>query len=169
MSPFRAIVTVVNATACIVIACGTAGAQTCSISSTARGSLSCSVTTTVRMSLRIPALVGVTVTPAAAGIQAQGSSVRAGVRVKTNRSYALQIARALVDSSDQTARSEAASDITWSTDGNRASLDETPTQIDAAGGPSDDRAPVEVAFARPPRRDVALPDPIRLTLTIVAP
>jgi hypothetical protein len=169
MSAFRAIVAVVNATACIVIARGNARAQTCSISSTARGSLSCSVTTTVRMGLRVPSLVGVTVTSAAAGVQPSGSSIRAGLSVKTNRSYSLQIARAPLDSSDQGAPSEAASDVTWSTGGNRASLDETPTQIDAAGGPSDDRAPVEVAFARPPRGAVALLEPIRLTLTIVAP
>jgi hypothetical protein len=169
MSPFRAILAVVSATACTVIAFGTAGAQTCSISSTARGSLSCSVTTTVRIGLRIPALVGVTVTSPATGVQASASVVRMGLSVKANRSYALQIATAPIDPSSETAPFDAGSPVTWSMDGSPAQLDETPAQVDAAGGPSEDRGPVEVAFARPPLSGVPSLDPIRLILTVVAP
>jgi len=62
MLPTRAIIATVGTAACLVITSAKAYAQTCSISSTARGPLSCSVTTSVHMSVRIPALVGVTVT-----------------------------------------------------------------------------------------------------------
>jgi len=87
--------------------------------------------------------------------------VRAGITVKTNRSYSLQVAGA--------AGSASAEHVTWSTVGDRAPLDETPTQIDTYEGPLADREPIQVAFTRDSRRDVSAPDPIRLILTVVAP
>jgi hypothetical protein len=162
-SSFRVIAAaVVNATACVVLAHGDAAAQTCSISSTAPGPLSCSVTTTVHMSLRIPSMVGVTMTSPAASLQTS-PVVRAGLAVKTNRSYSVQIASA------HDAPAGSAPRVTWATAAERASLDEMPTQIDAYDGPSDDRTPIEVAFARESRHDVSPLDPIRLILTVVAP
>ena len=169
MLPTRAIIATVSTAACLVITSAKAYAQTCSISSTVRGPLSCSVTTNVHLSVRIPALVGVTVTSSDRSASLSGSVVRAGLAVKTNRSYALQIARAPID---QVIRASATPDVppvSWATDEDRASLNDTPAQIDAAGGPSDDREPVQVAFARSPAGDVPSADPIRLILTIVAP
>ena len=89
MLPTRAIIAAVSMAACLVITSAKADAQTCSIASTTRGPLSCSVTTNVHMSVRIPALVGVTVTSLDSLALASGSVVRAGLAVKTNRSYAL--------------------------------------------------------------------------------
>ena len=169
MLPTRAIIATVGTAACLVITSAKAYAQTCSISSTARGPLSCSVTTSVHMSVRIPALVGVTVTSSDRSDSASGSVVRAGLEVKTNRSYALQIARAPIDQAIRASATPDAPPVSWATDEHRASLNDTPAQIDAAGGPSDDREPVQVAFARPPAGDVPSADPIRLILTIVAP
>jgi hypothetical protein len=170
MSSFRAIVAaVINATACVVLVSGSAGAQTCSINSSAPGPLSCSVTTSVRMALRIPALVGVTVTSADDAVWA-APVVHAGVKVKTNRSYALQIASAPIDPTDPTASTaKVQPSVVWSTAGSRALLSETPTQLDAYGEPTWDRDPVQVAFARPSQRGAKVLDPIRLILTIVAP
>ena len=171
MSRIRAIVSVATASAFLVIASGNARAQTCSISSMARGSVSCSVTSTVQMGLRIPALVGVTLTPATGVVRAPGSAVgvRARLRVKTNRSYALQIASAPAIPGGRASASGSSSGIIWATKASHASLDETPTQIDAAGGPSDDRESVQVAFVGLALGDVPSDDPIRLILTIVAP
>jgi len=169
MLPTRAIIATVGTAACLVITSAKAYAQTCSISSTARGPLSCSVTTSVHMSVRIPALVGVTVTSSDRSDSASGSVVRAGLEVKTNRSYALQIARAPIDQAIRASATPDAPPVSWATDENRASLNDTPAQIDAAGGPSDDREPVQVAFARKPAGDVPSADPIRLILTIIAP
>ena len=168
MLPTRVIIATVSTAACLVITSARAHAQTCSISSTARGPLSCSVTTNVHMSLRIPSLVGVTVTSSDVLARASGSVVRAGLAVKTNRSYALQIAAAPLDARPTGSR-PATRLVTWATEQDLASLSETPAQIDAAGGPSDDREPVQVAFARPTASDVPSADPIRLILTIVAP
>lgn len=162
----RAIIATVIPAACLVITSAKAHAQSCSIASTARGPLSCSVTTNVHMSLRIPALVGVTVTSSAALAPGSASVVRAGLAVKTNRSYTLQIASAPIDPSS---RASSSTPVTWATNEDLASLDEIPAQIDAAGGPSDDREPVQVAFARPTAAAVPSADPIRLVLTIVAP
>jgi hypothetical protein len=169
-SSFRVIAAaVVNATACVVLAHGDAAAQTCSISSTAPGPLSCSVTTTMHMSLRIPSMVGVTMTSPAASSQTS-PVVRAGLSVKTNRSYSVQIASAPdVPAGPPGSTAGSAPRVTWATAGERAPLDENPTQIDAYDGPSDDRTPIEVAFARESRRDVSPLDPIRLILTVVAP
>jgi hypothetical protein len=171
MSRIRAIVSVATASAFLVIAGATARAQTCSISSTARGSVSCSVTSTVQMGLRIPALVGVTVTPVSGAVRAPGSAVgvRARLRVKTNRSYALQIASAPAIPGGRTSALRSSPGVIWATKAHHASLDETPTQIDAAGGPSDDREPLQVAFVGPAQSDVSSDVPIRLILTIVAP
>jgi hypothetical protein len=169
MLPTRAIIAAVSTAACLVITSAKADAQTCSIASTTRGPLSCSVTTNVHMSVRIPALVGVTVTSLDSLALASGSVVRAGLAVKTNRSYALQIARAPIDPVIRASASPDAPPVSWATDEHRASLNDTPAQIDAAGGPSDDREPVQVAFARSPAGDVPSADPIRLILTIIAP
>jgi hypothetical protein len=171
MSSVRLIVvTVVNATACILIARGSAEAQTCSINSTVPGPVSCSVTSNVRMTLRIPALVGVTVTSLDAGDQGSSAVVHAGLTVKTNRAYALQIASAPIDPIDPpeappTGRSAAV----WSTATDRGPLNDTPTQIDGFGEPTGTRPSVQVAFAREPKSGVSRLDPIRLRLTIVAP
>jgi hypothetical protein len=171
MPSFRATVAaVIYAAVCVLIARGSAQAQTCSISSSARGPLSCSVTTSVRMTLRMPALVGVTVTSPDDAVRPRGAIVHADIRVKTNRSYALQIASAPVGPADQIARtSGAALPVVWSTPVIQAPLNETPTQLDAYGEPTEDRDPVHVVFARPPRSGIPALDPIRLVLTIVAP
>jgi hypothetical protein len=137
-----------------------ASAQTCSISSTARGPLSCSVTTTVHMSMRVPEMVAVAMTAPSASLQ-MSLVVRAGLSVKTNRSYSLQIASAPGSASRER--------VTWTTGPDRGSLDETPAEIDASDRPSSDREPIQLAFARDSRRDVSAPDPIRLILTVVAP
>lgn len=170
---FRAIAAaVVHATACVLLAHGNAAAQTCSISSTARGSLSCSVTTTVHMNLRVPAMVGVSMTSPAAS-SPMSPVVRANLNVKTNRSYSVQIASAPAITSSESSGAVTApaplSRVMWATAGERASLDETPTQIDTNDGPSDDGSPIQVAFARESRRDVSPLEPIRLVLTVVAP
>ena len=168
MSSSRAIAVAVITAACTVVARGSAGAQACSISSTAPGPLSCSVWTTVRMTVRIPAMVGVTVTSSQSTVA--GAGVRAGLSVKTNRSYALQISRAPMDSANALPPvSSAAPKVEWATAGHRTELDDTPTQIDARMGPADGRAPVDVAFASPQTLGAAQLDPIRLLLTVVAP
>jgi len=169
MLPTRAIIATVSTAACLVITSAKAYAQTCSIISTVPGPLSCSVTTNVHLNVRIPALVGVTVTSSDRSASLSGSVVRAGLAVKTNRSYALQIARAPIDQAIRASATPDAPPVSWATDEDRASLNDTPAQIDAAGGPSDDREPVQVAFARSPAGDVPSADPIRLILTIVAP
>ena len=170
---FRAIAAaVVHATACVLLTHGDAQAQSCSISSAARGSLSCSVTTTVHMNLRIPAMVGVSMTSPAPS-STMSPVVRANLRVKTNRSYSVQIASAPAitpsESSGAVTAPAPLSRVMWATAGERASLDETPTQIDTNDGPSDDGSPIQVAFARELRRDVSPLEPIRLVLTVVAP
>lgn len=169
-SSFRAIVVaVVNATACVVLTHRDVAAQTCSISSAAPGPLSCSVTTTVHMSLRIPAMVGVTMTSPVASPQ-MSPVVHAALSVKTNRSYSVQIASAPMIETDETvATASPGPRVTWATTAERASLGETPTEIDAYDGPSDERTPIQVVFARESRRDVSPLDPIRLVLTVVAP
>jgi len=124
----------------------------------------------VRMSLRIPSLVGVAVTLADSDTQSARAAVRAGFSVKTNRSYALQIARAPIDSVGPIAVTRSALPrVVWSTATNRAPLGDAPTQIDARGSPGDAEGPVQVAFASEPGRGVAALDAIRLTLTVVAP
>jgi hypothetical protein len=168
MSSFR-VICVAVAAACLGGAGASVGAQTCSISSTARGPLSCSVTTTMRMTVRIPSLVGVTMTTDAPAIAA-GRSIRAGLSVRTNRSYALQISRAPMDSVDSFA--VAASHqrpVTWSTSIASAELADQPTQIDALSAPATGQTPIRVAFARDAQSATAPVDPIRLLLTIVAP
>ena len=168
MSSFRASAAVMNAIACVLLARGSAEAQACSIKSSAPGPLSCSVTTSVRMTLRIPALVGVTVT--SADDAARAPIVHADVKVETNRSYALQIASAPIGPSDPTGATAALyAPVVWSTAGGRALLSETPTQLDAYAEPTRDREPVRLAFARPTQRGVPALDPVRLILTIVAP
>jgi hypothetical protein len=169
MSSFRAVIAVVlNASACVLIGPASADAQTCSISSSARGPLECAVTTSVRMTLRVPALVGVTVaTTADAAARVPGATIRAGVEVKANRSYALQIASAPADQMGSGGRATAEhTNVVWSTAGNRARLSDTPTQLEASAEPTTARDPLEVAFASQFRRSTVTP---RFVLTIVAP
>jgi len=154
---------------CIGTAAATAGAQTCSISSTARGPLSCSVTTTVRMTMHIPSMVGVTMTSDSPALAA-GATIRAGLNVRTNRSYALQISRAPMDSADSRwSDASHPSRVTWSTSLASAELAERPTQIDAFSEAAIGQDAIQLAFARDPNSDVAQLDPIRLLLTVVAP
>jgi hypothetical protein len=168
MSSLR-VISLVVAVVCLGGAGASVGAQTCSISSTARGPLSCSVTTTMRMTVRIPSMVGVTMTTDAPAV-AVGRTIRAGLSVRTNRSYALQISRAPMDSVDSFAVAGSYQrPITWSTPVASAELADRPTQIDALGAPATGQTPIHVAFARDAQSDVAPVDPIRLLLTIVAP
>ena len=167
MSSSRAIISaILTAAACILIATGEAAAQTCSISSAARGPVSCSVTTTIHMGVRIPAMVGVTVASPAMVTRLVNPTVRASLSVKTNRSFALQIASARVDGPDE--QDESIQRVTMGTTAGSATLDETPTQIDAYDGPADDRAPIQLDFARGSQHGVSASDPIRLVLTIIA-
>jgi hypothetical protein len=167
MSSSRAIIsTILTAAACVVLVTGDAAAQTCSISSVAPGPVSCSVTTTIHMGMRVPAMVGVTLTSPAMVTRLVNRTVRASLRVKTNRSYALQVASARVDGVDGQARSPRR--VTMATAGDSATLDETPMQIDTYDGPADDRAPIQLDFARDSQHGVSASDPIRLVVTIVA-
>jgi hypothetical protein len=167
MSSSRAIISaIVTATACVALVTGDAAAQTCSIGSAAHGPLSCVVTTTIHMSMRVPAMVGVTVTSPTMATELVNPAVRAGLRVKTNRSYALQVAGARVDGVDGQARSTQR--VTMATAAGSATLDETPMQIDTYDGPADDRAPIQLDFARDSQHGVSASDPIRLVVTIVA-
>ena len=93
-------------------------------------------------------------------------TVRASLSVKTNRSYALQVASARVGGVDAQARSTER--VTMATAAGSATLDETPTQIDTYDGPADDRDPIQLDFARDSQRGVSASDPIRLVLTIIA-
>jgi hypothetical protein len=168
MSSSRAIISaIVTATACVALVTGDAAAQTCSIGSAAHGPLSCVVTTTIHMSMRVPAMVGVTVTSPTMATELVNPAVRAGLRVKTNRSYALQVASARIDGADERIRSTQR--VTMATAAGRGSLDETPTQIDTYGGPADDRDPIQLEFIRDSEYGVSAFDPIRLVLTIIAP
>jgi hypothetical protein len=170
MSSFRAIAAAINAAACVLLACGSAEAQTCSINSRVPGPLSCSVTTSVRMTLRIPALVAVTVITADDAARSAVPVVHAGVRVATNRSFALQVASAPIEPTDPTeSTAKVQPPVVWSTARSEAPLSETPTQLDAYAEATRDRDPVQVAFARTSQNGAAVLDPIRLILTIVAP
>ena len=171
MSSLRGIsVAVVIAAACVATAAGGLGAQTCSISSTARGPLSCSVATTVRMNVRIPSMVGVTMRSTGGPVAAAGPAVLAGLSVKTNRSYAVQLSRAPMDSADSIASaSSRQSGVIWSTPTARAPLGEMPTQIDGLSGSTSGPNAIQVAFARDSQPDGAPLNPIRLLLTVVAP
>ena len=111
-------------------------------------------------------MVGVTMTTDAPAV-AVGRTIRAGLSVRTNRSYALQISRAPVDSFAVAGSYQRP--ITWSTPVASAELADRPTQIDALGAPATGQTPIHVAFARDAQSDVAPVDPIRLLLTIVAP
>jgi len=167
MSSSRAIIsTILIAAACVVLVAGDAAAQTCSISSAARGPVSCSVTTTIHMGMRVPAMVGVTLTSAAMVTRPVNRTVRASLSVKTNRSYALQVASARVDGVD--AQAQSTERVTMATAAGSATLDETPTQIDTYDGPADDRDPIQLDFARGSQHGVSASDPIRLVLTIIA-
>ena len=113
-------------------------------------------------------MVGVTVTSSQSTVA--GAGVRAGLSVKTNRSYALQISRAPMDSTNVVPTvSSAAPKVEWATAGHRMELDDTPTQVDARSRPAEDRAPVDVAFASAQRLGVGQLEPIRLLLTVIAP
>jgi hypothetical protein len=170
MSSLRAIAVVINSTACVLLARGSAKAQSCSINSNAPGPLSCSVTSSVRMTLRIPSLVGVTVTSADHAARAASSVVHAGVKVTTNRSYALQIASVPIEATDSTgSTARVHPPVVWSTAEGQALLSETPAQLDAFAEPTRDREPVQVAFARASQNGDQTLDPVRLILTIVAP
>jgi hypothetical protein len=167
MSSPRAITSsILAAAACVVLVTGDAAAQTCSISSAARGPVSCSVTTTIHTGMRIPAMIGVTVTSPDMVTRPANPVVRASLSVKANRSYALQVASARVDGGDGRARST--QHVTMATAAGSATLDETPTQIDTCDGPADDRAPIQLDFARDSQRGVSASDPIRLVVTIIA-
>ena len=167
MSSSRAIIsTILIAAACVVLVAGDAAAQTCSISSVAPGPVSCSVTTTIHMGMRVPAMVGVTLTSAAMVTRPVNRTVRASLSVKTNRGYALQVASARVDGVD--AQAQSTERVTMATAAGSATLDETPTQIDTYDGPADDRAPIQLDFARGSQHGVSASDPIRLVLTIIA-
>jgi len=168
MFSLRGISSVVIA-GCIGTAGAAAGAQSCSISSTARGPLSCSVTTTVRMTVHIPSMVGVTMTTNTPSIAA-GTTIRAGLDVRANRSYALQISRAPMDSADLLGSEPSHPPrVTWSSPLASAELAERPTQIDAFSGSPVSQDGIELAFARDTRSGIAPLDPIRLLLTVVAP
>lgn len=171
MSSHRRItIAVVIAAACIATQGGAIGAQACVINSTAKGPLSCSVTTTVRMNVRIPSMVGVTMIATGSPAIADGPVVHAGLSVKTNRSYAVQISRAPMDSTDSFA--SAASRplrVTWATPAGHAQLGDTPAQIDGLSEPRAGHEAIPVAFALERQPDVSLLDPIRLLLTVVAP
>jgi hypothetical protein len=167
MSSLR-VISLAVAAACLGGAGAGVGAQTCSISSTARGPLSCSVPTTLRMTVRIPSMVGVTMTTDAPAIAA-GRTIRAGLSVRTNRSYALQISRAPMDSVDSTASPSRRLRVSWSTAVASAELADRPTQIDALGRASAGEHAMHVTFGRDAQSDVAPLDPIRLLMTVVAP
>lgn len=170
MSSLRSIAVVIGATACVLLARGSAEAQSCSINSNAPGPLSCSVTSSMRMTLRIPSLVGVTVTSADDPARAASPVVHAGVKVTTNRSYALQIASVPIETTVSTGSSARVKPpVFWSTGRGQAVLSETPTQLDAFAEPTRDREPVQVAFARASQNGARALDPVRLILTIVAP
>jgi hypothetical protein len=154
----------------MLLARGSAGAQTCSINSSVPGPVSCSVTTSVRMTLRIPALVGVTVITADDAAPAAVPVVHAGVKVTANRSVALQVASAPIEPADPSESSaKVRPPVVWSTARSEALLSETPTELDAYSEATRDRDPVQVAFARPSHHGAPALDPIRLILTIVAP
>ena len=169
MWSFRGIVGGVIAVGCLSLPQAAARAQSCSISSTARGPLACSVKTTIRMSVRVPALIGVTVSSRDVAGQAPAAVVRAGLHIKTNRSYALQIASADGPTGAIRPALAAAQRVTWSTGEGRASLDATPVQIDGGDGATDGRDTVEVTFVREPQRAGPAVEPVRFLLTIVAP
>jgi hypothetical protein len=170
MPSLRAIAVIISATACVLLARGSAEAQSCSINSNAPGPLSCSVTSSMRMTLRIPSLVGVTVTSADDPARAASPVVHAGVKVTTNRSYALQIASVPIETADPTgSTAKVQPQVFWSTVGGQAPLSETPTQLDTFAEPTRDREPVQVAFARASQNGARPLEPIRLILTIVAP
>ena len=161
----------IASTVCLMImGYSEAAAQSCSVASSARGPVSCSVMTSVTMSIRVPSLVGVTLTSPTVAPEAADGVIHAGVRVKTNRSYALQIARAPMDPTELVVGTSAGPiGVIWSTAVAAAPLGDTPLQFDASAEGTADQAPVQVSFARPGDSSVPVLEPIRLILTVVAP
>jgi hypothetical protein len=175
MPSIRAIVVACcSAAACLCLTGRDVYAQACTINSTAPGPVSCAVHTTVTMTVRVPTMVGVSVTPGVTSSGTRGqakaaaSVVEAGIGVKANRSYDLQIARAPIDSASITPVPPA---VTWSTATSSALLGDTPIRIDQYGSATSDRPPTRLALSRDPRHihGIATADPIGLLLTIVAP
>jgi hypothetical protein len=170
MSSSRVVAAIITVSVCLILGHSDARAQSCSVASSARGPVSCSISTSMNISIRVPSLVGVTLTTPTLASETANGVIHAGVRVKTNRSYALQIARAPIDLTrpDVLSPSEPIS-VLWSAGAAAAPLGDTPMQLDGYAEPTADREPVEVSFARPGASAVPALEPIRLILTVVAP
>ena len=158
----------------VVLSGRVAGAQSCAIATTSRGPVSCSIATTLSITTRMPALVGVSVTPGSASVAGASrrglrGSIDAGIGVRANRSYSLQIARGSMDSRPATTTS--GTRITWSTDNASALLGDVPMAIGEYAGRGSALVPLRIAFERDAAKQHGTSsfDPINLLLTVVAP